>query len=193
MNAIGTTYKVKAGQYSNTVTATGVDQATNVKVTATDTNYHFGVASGPQLAAAAPSGAPLGVTSLTQAELAPIVAEAVARWSVITGLPVDVLSQIPVEIADLPDGGHGLAPILGYTSDAVQIDVNAGGFGWFIDPTPSDDVEFRFTDSTGSLMASPTSLAAGGIDLLTVVMHEFGHVLGLDDVDNAVRPGDLMD
>ena len=128
VNSIGTTYKVKAGQYSNTVTATGVDQATNVKVSTTDSNYHFGVAAGPQLGGIRRPSAPVGVTSLTRDQLAPIVTEAVARWSVITGLPVDVLSQIPVEIADLPDGGNGRAPILGYTSDAVQIDVNARGF-----------------------------------------------------------------
>ena len=46
---------MKLGQYGNIVTATGKDQATNVTVTATDTSYHFGVASGPQLAAAQPN------------------------------------------------------------------------------------------------------------------------------------------
>jgi hypothetical protein len=48
INTIGTTYRVRPGQYSNTVTVTGVDQGTNATVVATDRNYHFGVAAGPQ-------------------------------------------------------------------------------------------------------------------------------------------------
>ncbi len=39
-------------------------------------------------------------------------------------------------------------------------------------------------------MASPTSPAADDVDLLTVLEHELGHVIGLPDNDQA---GDLMD
>jgi hypothetical protein len=106
---------------------------------------------------------------------------------------VEVLSQIPVEIVNLPDGGNGQSPILGYTSDVVQIDSNAGGFGWFIDPTPADNSEFGHAGASGSLMATGSSPAAGKMDLLTVVMHELGHVLGLGDVNTADNPGDIMD
>ena len=56
LNTIGTIYQVKPGQYSNTVTVTGVDQGTNTRVSAGDTNYHYGTASGPQLAASVPPG-----------------------------------------------------------------------------------------------------------------------------------------
>ena len=34
--------------------------------------------------------------------------------------------------------------------------------------------------------------AAGKMDLLTVVEHELGHELGLNDVDPGTHPGDLM-
>ena len=49
-----------------------------------------------------------------------------------------------------------------------------------MDETPEDDVEF----------ISEGSDAAGQMDLLTVVMHELGHVLGYDDLDPEVD--DLM-
>ena len=43
------------------------------------------------------------------------------------------------------------------------------------------------------MTAPSTSPASGKMDLLTVVMHELGHVLGLYDVDTSDHPGDLMD
>jgi hypothetical protein len=55
---------------------------------------------------------------------------------------------------------------------AVWIDRTAAGYGWFIDPTVADDSAFP---------AAPGSPAYGKVDLLTVVEHELGHVLGLED------------
>ncbi len=70
---------------------------------------------------------------------------------------------------------------LGHASPGlIQIDDNAAGWGWFVDPTPSDDSEF-----TGPV-SSPVS---GKMDLLTLVMHELGHELGLD---HAVSVNSLM-
>ena len=42
------------------------------------------------------------------------------------------------------------------------------------------------------LSADPDGLAAGKIDLLTVLMHELGHVMGLDHVSSAVDSIRLM-
>ena len=56
----------------------------------------------------------------------------------------------------------------------------ADNYGWFIDATPQDDTEF-VSSGTAILNASGSSPAAGKIDLLTVLDHELGHVLGLDD------------
>jgi hypothetical protein len=47
MNNIGKRYVVKSGPYSNTVTVTGKSQVSNVLVSASNTNYHFGVDNTP--------------------------------------------------------------------------------------------------------------------------------------------------
>src|SRR5262249_8475528 len=58
------------------------------------------------------------------------------------------------------------------TDGTVWIDRDAAGHGWYIDPTPRDDSEFP---------ARPGGPAFGREDLLTVVMHEMGHLLGFED------------
>jgi len=188
VNTVHTRYTVKPGPYSNTVTAFAKDPTNGATFTATDTNYHFGVASGPQLAAFAPPK-PVAGPMLTEAELAPIVAEAKARWAA-RGASLEVLNAYSINIADLPDGPG--SPTLGYASDTVTLDINAGGFGWFIDPTPGDDVEFENAWGTGQLSAHAGSPVQGRMDLLTVVMHELGHVLGLPDLDPREESYHLM-
>src|SRR5262249_31345446 len=78
----------------------------------------------------------------------------------------------------------------GESGSTVLIDRDAAGWGWYIDPTPADDAEF--TAAGGDLRAGKGSPAEGRMDLLTVVMHELGHVLGYDDLPVASHPNDLM-
>jgi hypothetical protein len=59
------------------------------------------------------------------------------------------------------------------------LDSNAAGHGWFIDATPADNVEFLPTSNPNEWVARPGSEAEGRIDLLTVLLHEYGHTLGL--------------
>jgi hypothetical protein len=59
-------------------------------------------------------------------------------------------------------------------------DLDAAGNGWFIDATPADDSEC--TDGS----------APAGMDLLTVVMHECGHVLGFTDLSSGADTANLM-
>jgi hypothetical protein len=66
----------------------------------------------------------------------------------------------------------------------ITLDATAAGYGWFVDPTPSQDSEFRRHLPTGAEMATPSSVAFGHMDLLTVITHEIGHVLGLDHADS---------
>src|SRR5262249_59995115 len=51
----------------------------------------------------------------------------------------------------------------------IWLDDNAAGWGWFIDPTPRDDSEFTTPGNQGE---------QGRMDLLTVLEHEVGHLLG---------------
>jgi Ca2+-binding RTX toxin-like protein len=135
----------------------------------------------PAAALAAASEAPETLappSALTQAELAPILEEAIRRWTeaiLPAGGTLESLSSLSVQIADLEGQTLGLA-----SDDTVWIDATAAEHGWFIDATPADDAEFRARTADGALRATPSSPAAGSMDLLSVVMHELGHVLDLD-------------
>ena len=63
----------------------------------------------------------------------------------------------------------------------IILDINGAGYGYFIDPTPGSDSAFA---------RGQNGAAAHQVDLLTVVMHEMGHILGINEVVN--RPGDVM-
>src|SRR5205807_6106566 len=106
--------------------------------------------------------------ALTLDALAPLKDEAIARWQA-AGISDDqlaVLQNATIVIANLAGAQ------VGWTSDnTIWIDQNAAGYGWFIDPTPADDSEF----------ATSGGPAAGKVDLLTVLVHEYGHILGLSD------------
>ncbi|MDH4323291.1 MAG: DUF4347 domain-containing protein, partial [Betaproteobacteria bacterium] len=133
-----------------------------------------------------PDGAPVpDLTLLTADELAPIVEEAARRWREAGVLPVsatdDELDSLAsrIDIVDLPDGMLAREnPLTG----RIELDAAAAGFGWFVDPSPSTDTEFETT---------PDVAAAAHIDLLTVVMHEIGHVLALGHAGVAIG-GNLM-
>ena len=119
---------------------------------------------------------PLGVASLTAAELAPIVTAAEARWE-----SAGLTAAQSVELQGLQFLVTSLSPgMLGeYVPGVIYLDPTADGWGWFVDSTPGQDEEYASTGS--SLQALPGSGAAGHVDLLTVVMHEMGHALGLPD------------
>ena len=130
----------------------------------------------PLMAAA---GQALGNTasgSLTQTDLDAVVAAAVQRFdnAGLSPLQLGLLSSIDARIADLAGGRLGES-----NGSTITIDVNAAGYGWFVDSTPLDDDEFRAL-SEYEQIAIAGSEADGKMDLLTAVMHEIGHLLGLD-------------
>jgi len=128
------------------------------------------------------------VSPLDEADLTSILDEAICRWTA-SGLVSDagVFDDFSFVIADLPIG------VLGQTeADVISIDVTADGHGWFVDPTPADDSEFVLGDD-GRLIAMTDGPAAGRMDLLTVVLHELGHVVGFDHTDVLTNDGpDVM-
>ena len=65
--------------------------------------------------------------------------------------------------------------MLGVADDGViYVDWDAAGAGWFIDTTPWDAEEF---DSAGQAISDA---ARDRVDLLSVLVHELGHLLGLE-------------
>jgi hypothetical protein len=90
-------------------------------------------------------------TALTPERLNPLVQEAMALWSV-SGAPAAQLAafdSLDVRIMNLPGAYLGFA-----SADTVWIDADAAGYGWSLDAS------------------------AGAMHVLSVVMHEMGHVLG---------------
>jgi hypothetical protein len=89
------------------------------------------------------------------------------------------LGNIAVGISDL----HG-AVLAQTTGDgqgaAIILDTNAAGHGWFVNPTPNQNEEFLPTSNPNEWIAKADSDAAGKMDLLSVLLHEYGHALGIE-------------
>lgn len=60
----------------------------------------------------------------------------------------------------------------------VYLDNDAAGYSWFVDYSPLVDEEF--SSSGTELRAVTGGSAEDRIDLLTAVLHELGHALGLE-------------
>jgi hypothetical protein len=104
---------------------------------------------------------------------------AVARWG-LAGISPDELVRlqgVSIRSEDLP------ADVLAVTDgNRITLDTTAAGHGWFVDATPADDAEFRVAAGTSELVPPPGSPLSDQVDLLTVLLHELGHVLGRVDL-----------
>jgi YD repeat-containing protein len=123
-------------------------------------------------------------TSLTQAQLEPVLQAAIARLDAAGLSPVqmDAISQIQVNISDLP------VWTLGSTNNdgSITISRDGAGWDWFVDPAASGNAAFTSQDASGDLVADPTSDASTHIDLLTVLDHELEHALGVPHSENGL-------
>jgi VCBS repeat-containing protein len=129
-------------------------------------------------------------------EAGPLALEASPQsWS----FDYSAIPNIDVNIADLPATSVGQTvahtPSTGLRT-SITLDLDAAGHGWFIDSTPFDNSEFLPTSNPGEWIAKPGSAAEGKMDTLSVLLHEYGHVLGLDHsadahalMGEALKPG----
>ena len=139
-------------------------------------------------ATAGPTGAAAGVTELTSDDLTKVLGAAIDRLSAALALgagSVNMLRATTIQIEDLPVLELGLT-----VGDSVTLSSNAAGWGWFVDQTPYDDAEFQKPTADG-MVATPNSPASGGMDLLTVVMHELAHLVGYTDTTSGLMSATL--
>ncbi len=174
------------GSTTTTIPAGPAANGTRIVATATDAEGNtseFSTAAtvaSPLLAAGGENrqASNIGRQRLTTSQLLFAVDAAVSRLGK-AGFDTALFPGITWAIADLPGETLGLA-----TPKTVTIDVDAAGYGWYIDTTPRDDAEFA--------SSTRDSRTVSKMDLLTVVMHELGHVAGLDDLYGADERDDLM-
>ena len=124
-----------------------------------------------------------GTTTVTisVADAAALLPQAVARWNAVLPASKQVDATIQFDVSTVPPASapeqiadtkfaNGI-----YT---ITLDDNAAGSGWYIDDFPTEDSEFAGT-------------GPAGIDLLTAIMHEVGHVLAISH-PNVADPNNVM-
>ncbi|MGV8934697.1 MAG: Ig-like domain-containing protein, partial [Gallionellaceae bacterium] len=82
---------------------------------------------------------------------------------------------ITLNFADLPSGAVGQT-----TGTTITLDTNAAGHNWFIDPTPNQNEEWLPTSNPNEWVAKIGSTAYNKMDMLSVLLHEYGHALGIE-------------
>jgi hypothetical protein len=142
----------------------------------------------PQMALGTPTHAPGGVvltsTPASTAQLNFIVAAAETHWAA-AGVPTSAFKGVQFVVGNIATATN---PILANTvGKTITIDAGAAGFGWFIDAT---NAAFQTHANSADLTAKVGTLAVGHMDLLTVVEHELGHIIGLADLTSG--PDTLM-
>jgi large repetitive protein len=171
----------------NWVTTVKANSGTPVTITATAA---FTAAAGniPTPLLAASSGA--GGADLTDSQLVSVAGAAIDRLAA-AGASASQLSQlnsVSFQIVDFAGAQLGSAG-----AGVVQIDINGAGWGYFVDDTPYDDSEFELLLAGGGRQAAEGSAAYDRIDLMTVVLHEFGHILGYEHSDEDSLMGPSLD
>jgi hypothetical protein len=186
--AVFQTSRLKVGTHTITATYSGNGNFNGSKTSLTQTVKKVALMVD---ADTAPRGS---VELLTDRQVALMLVEAERRWAAAKGIQtLAAMAGVEIQLANLPSGMLG--EVVGKT---ILIDRDAAGYGWFVDTTPGRDEEYVHAEReeySGLWAVDPR--AVDRVDLLTVVEHELGHVLGLSDMDRAadelmsgwLRPG----
>ena len=77
--------------------------------------------------------------------------------------------------------GAAVGSTQGKGADAtITLDTDAAGIGWYIDYTPYLNEAYLPTSNANEWLAKAGSDAEGKMDMLSVLLHEYGHALGLE-------------
>lgn len=148
----------------------------SVSVQTNDPTFATAPAGSPLIAASLPLEVAGPVDVLTAEALRMVSDAAKYLWmesGVLTAAQRVALEHVEIGLGEL--GGL----LLGVTVDGrITIDVDAGGHGWFVDPTPLRNEEFAWADT--ALVARNGTAADQRVDLLTTVAHEIGHAVGIE-------------
>ncbi|MDA1051398.1 MAG: tandem-95 repeat protein, partial [Planctomycetota bacterium] len=98
------------------------------------------------------------IANLTLQQIAPVLVAAADQWIQVNPLAAGILNRIEVKLADLSGNYLGLTSL---ATQTIWIDTDAAGHGWWTDV--AEDPE-------------------SGMDLLTVLTHELGNLLGYLDL-----------
>ena len=125
--------------------------------------------------------------AITQAEVRALLPEAIAAWRAagLDAADMREFEEVPVGVANLGTSILGLED-----GGAITINQTAAGYNWYVNAGPGSGRAFGQVGPGGESVAHPGSPAADDVNLLTVLEHELGHVIGLSD---NTRAGDLMD
>ena len=124
-------------------------------------------------------GASASIAPLTLADINAVLPAAHQYWLSV-GASASMLNSATFQIADLPTGFAGQTQ-----GKTITLDASGAGWGWYVDSTPAVNTEFDAAATAMDFNAPLSSEAYGKLDLLTVMIHELGHVLGMPSTVSA--------